>query len=380
MVAENHQPLEPAPKPPLLQNTQGAAAFPPSIPSRRRHTTRERQGKEGREGKGDERRGARAKAELPRRTTTSSPEITTRTTRFAAVPRISSASPKEGNMDPRVPRRATKAMRSMVVVSGRSVDDDTKPGTSPSATLVVAPLDFVEGRRVKVCFFDGQTSRAKKVAEDGGFCLLTTKHHTGCEEVSWMELTSPLLTPSPTFLWPPASPGDMSYLTSFTIVESLDSYLMKDYTELKEESKNCFLVSCDYVGQTLNQKNRLTGAPVFALDNGTPHNCAMGVILRDIGPRSGMRLAISSTRFREIVQKLRMMKPMKHTQQNTEAKVEKKSKKEVKKDPPAPPSPPRKKRKRREATKENLVICSVRMKRARDARVLDEARHLGLPD
>lgn len=234
-------------------------------------------------------------------------------------------------MKPGTPRRATQAMKSVVIVFDREIDGDyccgfvgvanTSAGSSPSATLVVAPSSFVRGRKhVGVCFFDGIQSRAQAVSKKGDFCLLTTKLHTRCEEVSWMESTSPLLTPSPTFILPPVSNTNTNYQPTFTSVESMESYLLEDYTRLADHSKNYFLVSCNYDGETYNKAIELIGAPVFTM--GSTKSIAMGVVLQDCCPGSEMRVAITATHFQEILKALV--------------------------GPAPPPSPPRRKRKRTE--------------------------------
>lgn len=239
----------------------------------------------------------------------------------------------------------------MVIVSSRKFSDDDNDNcgglvvvantrTSPSATLIVAPTSFVdereEGERrrphLKVTFFDGQSSRAQVVAVNMTFALLTTKFHSGCEEVVWMESNSSFLTP-PTFLWLPVSSDRMAYVRSFTIVESLESYNRDHCRVQQKDSEHFFLISCKFDGES----KRLLGAPVFAMGSSSPNTCAMGVVVEDIARGSEMRLALSSTYIRGIVKYLIEMRRKKTFLAEEE---------EVAGDPPAPPSPPRRKRRR----------------------------------
>ncbi|KXG22705.1 hypothetical protein SORBI_3009G256800 [Sorghum bicolor] len=243
-------------------------------------------------------------------------------------------------MRPEIPRSATQAMRCVVVVFDRKITGDYCTGfvavANTSATLVVAPSSFVSGRKhLGVCFFDGIQSRARAaVSAKGGFCLLTTKVHTSCEEVNWMESNSSLLTPSSTFILPPQSPTNSYYQPSFIVVESLRSYLLENYRKLAVHSENYFLVSCE-AGKT-----DLIGAPVFTTDNGSTKSIALGVVLTDCRTESEIRVAITATHFKEILKSLVGPAPPSPPRRKRSKNIEE----EVEKDPPTPPSPPRRKR------------------------------------
>lgn len=134
-------------------------------------------------------------------------------------------------------------------------------------------------QRLIVCFFDGE-------AEEEGFCLLSTTHHSRCEAVTWMTDGTPsLLPPCSTFMLPPVSPTGTYYQTTYANVESTEAYL-EDYNRLMVDSGNYFLVSCDYFEKTSSGLCRLTGGPVFTMDNGKTKETGetMGILLQNSVP------------------------------------------------------------------------------------------------
>lgn len=209
-------------------------------------------------------------------------------------------------MKSEIPRSATQAMRSVVVVFDKDITGAyctgfvaaANTGTSPAATLVVAPRGFVSGRsHVRVCFFDGVRSRAREVAKNEEFSLLTTKLHTSCEKVNWVESGSSLVTPSPSFVLAAGSPSHIYYQPSFTMVESIQSYLLKNYTRLAAQSENYFLVSCE-------EAIELSTAPVFTTGSGSTKSIAMGVVLTDCRSGSEIKVAVTAAHFKQMLEAL----------------------------------------------------------------------------
>lgn len=235
-------------------------------------------------------------------------------------------------MSTRTPRTAAKAMKSVVIVTNRehggdycsgfvAVKSRTDAGCSPK-TLVVAPSAFVRGNQhLNVCFFDGVRSPASVVAEEGPFTLLRTAAHSGSEAVRLLEESEPSpFHPRRTFMVPPISRRKTYYQPTYATLESLESYV--DDCSVLSDSRNYFLVSCDYSEMTNYGSTRLAASPVFIINNGITKDSGstMGLVLQvaHIG-NDLMKVAVTSTYFKTVLNKL---------------------------DPPSlPPPPPRKPRK-----------------------------------
>lgn len=220
-------------------------------------------------------------------------------------------------MNTRTPRAATRAMMSVVVVTDRRLGGDfcsgfvavksrTKAGTSPK-TLVVAPSRFVRGKKyLSVCFFDGVQSQASVVAEEESFSLLVTAAHSGYEAVRFLEESKPSpFLPRRTFVLPPISPTKTYYQPTYATLESLESFL-EDRSCLVD-SRNYFLIACDYCDRTHSGSSRLAASPVFIIDNGTTEHSglAMGLVLQvtHVG-NDRMKVAATSTYFKKVLKKL----------------------------------------------------------------------------
>ncbi|KAF8700722.1 hypothetical protein HU200_034075 [Digitaria exilis] len=209
------------------------------------------------------------------------------------------------------PRAATQAMRCIVVVSDNEFDEDYCSGFVAVKIRVAAEStqrteDMERYQRLVVSFFDGVQSHASVEAEEEGFCLLSTPYHSSCEAITWMtDDTRSRLPPCSTFMLAPVSSINTHYLPTYTNVESTEAYL-EDYNRVMVDSDNYFLVSCDFFEKTLSGLCRLVGGPLFIMHNEKRKETgeAMGIVLQNCQPGSEIRIAIGSTHFKKIMNKL----------------------------------------------------------------------------